>query len=53
MRQGTEGAGLVKPNLEMQLPNSISISEDEGTGIQLQTEQCFGETMRFYDRVEV
>jgi hypothetical protein len=53
MRQGTEGAGLVKPHLEMQLPNSISISEDEGTGIQLQTEQCFGETMRFYDRVEV
>ena len=53
MRQGSEDAGKIKPEKELQLPNSVSISDDEGTSIQLQIEQCFGETMRFYDRNDV
>jgi len=33
MREGSEDAGKVKPEKEMQLPNSVSISDDEGTNL--------------------
>jgi hypothetical protein len=36
MRPGSQGAGLVKPEMEMEQPNMISISEDEGTAALLQ-----------------
>ena len=53
MRMGTPDVGREKPHLEMTQPNIMGISEDEGTPMQVQTEQCLNETLRFYDKIEV
>lgn len=50
MRQGTQQD---RPQQELQQPNNVSISDDEGNTLQIQIEQSFGEVLRFYDRNEI
>ena len=49
MRKGTGD----KPEKELQQPNLIVLSDDEGGPMQTAVDQCLGETLRFYDRAEV
>jgi hypothetical protein len=39
--------------MEMEQPNMVSISEDEGTAQMVAIDQSFLESVRFYDKQEV